>query len=56
MFKKQSVDASQDLITDEKFKSRHRKNAKAFVRERKLTFPIIIVPAIPGEILFSTLL
>ncbi|WP_295400448.1 hypothetical protein, partial [uncultured Thiocystis sp.] len=35
--KKQCVETSQELITDEAFKSRHRKNAKILIRQRKLT-------------------
>lgn len=42
--KKQCVETSQELITDKAFKGRHRKNAKVFMRERKLTFSIVMVP------------
>jgi hypothetical protein len=41
--KKQCVETSQELITDEAFKRRHRKNAKVFIRQRKLTFSLIMV-------------
>jgi|APHig6443718053_1056840.scaffolds.fasta_scaffold43129_1 hypothetical protein len=41
--KKQSVEASQDLISDAEFKNRHRKSVKVFVRTRKLPFGRLIV-------------
>jgi hypothetical protein len=41
--KKQSVEISQELIQDEKFKERHRNSETAFTRVRKLYFPFVLV-------------
>jgi hypothetical protein len=41
--KKQSVEISQELIQDEKFKERHRNSETAFTRVRKLYFPLVLV-------------
>lgn len=41
-YREQALQTSRELIVDAGFKGRHRTTAKAFTRERRLTFPLVV--------------